>query len=47
MHFNQLFIETKHMKYTKKMKGNKEVAMALMEQLLQPHNPVNALRFFT
>lgn len=28
------------------MKGNKEVAMALMEQLLQPHNPVNALRFF-
>lgn len=26
------------------MKGNKEVAMALMEQLLQQDNPVNPLR---
>lgn len=29
------------------MKGNEEVAMALMEQLLQQHNPVNLLRSFT
>lgn len=29
------------------MKGNEEVAMALMEQLLQPHNPVTALRSST